>query len=111
MQNISVILTSVSSRSYNIQGFLLKSKAYLSFCINVLEFSNSVVTSGVNEGMRDICLYTLHVYHVYLDGLENYHFPRKRGRQLRCNKLQFMVIFFSWMISQNETNEFSLRTS
>lgn len=32
------------------------------------------MTSGVNEGMRDICLYTLHVYHVYLDGLENYHF-------------------------------------
>lgn len=68
MQNISVILTSVSSRSYNIQGFLLKSKEYLSFCINVLEFSDSVVTFGVNEGMRDICLYTrMCITYIWMD--------------------------------------------
>lgn len=64
MQNISVILTSVSSRSHNVQGFLIK-KAHLTFCINVLEFSNSIVTLGVNETMSDICLYTLHVSHIF----------------------------------------------
>lgn len=50
-----------------LQGFLLKSKAHLSFCINVLEFSNSIVTFGVNEGVREVCLYRLHVYHICLD--------------------------------------------
>lgn len=49
VQNISVILTSMSSRSYYIPGFLIKSKAHLSFCINVQGFSNSTVTLGINE--------------------------------------------------------------
>lgn len=70
------------------------------------------MSSRLHNVLSDICLYTLHVYHIF--GLwsylkENCRLPLQRGSQ-RCGTNSNLFIYFSpRLISQNETSEFSLR--